>query len=61
MFIAVMALSPFCMVFDYCQESFERICRPELDAKTRERMPLVPNVAYQGIASALVARDASQV
>ena len=37
--------------------SFERVYRSELDAKTRERMLLVLNVAYQGMVAAHVARD----
>src|SRR5580765_6954870 len=37
--------------------SFERIYRSEHDAKTRERMLLVLNVAYQGMVAAHVARD----
>jgi putative transposase len=37
--------------------SFERIYRSELDAKTKERMLLVLNVAYHGMVAAHVARD----
>jgi len=37
--------------------SFERVYRSELDAKTRERMLLVLNVAYRGMVAAHVARD----
>ena len=37
--------------------SFERIYRSEQDAKTRERMLLVLNVAYHGMVAAHVARD----
>ena len=37
--------------------SFERIYRSEQDAKTRERMLLVLNVVFQGMAAAHVARD----
>ena len=37
--------------------SFERVYRSELDAKTRERMLPVLNVAYQGMVAAHVARD----
>ena len=39
------------------KESFERIYRSEQDAKTRERMLLVLNVAYHGLMAAHVARD----
>ena len=37
--------------------SFERVYRSELDVKTKERMLLVLNVAYQGMVAAHVARD----
>jgi transposase len=37
--------------------SFERVCRSELDVKTKERMLLVLNVVYQGMVAAHVARD----
>ena len=37
--------------------SFERVYRSELDAKTKERMLLVLNVAYHGMVAAHVARD----
>lgn len=37
--------------------SFERVYRSELDARTRERMLLVLNVAYQGMVASHVARD----
>jgi len=37
--------------------AFESIYRSEQDAKTRERMLLVLNVAYHGMAAAHVARD----
>ena len=39
------------------KESFERIYRYELDAKTKERMLLVLNVVYHGLMAARVARD----
>ena len=37
--------------------SFERIYRAEQDARIKERMLLVLNVAYQGMVAAHVARD----
>ena len=39
------------------KSSFERIYRSELDARTKERMLLVLNVAYHGMVAAHVARD----
>ena len=37
--------------------SFEKICRAEQDARIKERMLLVLNVAYHGMVAAHVARD----
>ena len=39
------------------KSSFERIYRYEQDVKTKERMLLVLNVVYQGMAAFHVARD----
>ncbi|MDN5868065.1 MAG: helix-turn-helix domain-containing protein [Candidatus Nitrosocosmicus sp.] len=37
--------------------AFERVCRTEKDAKTKERMLLVLNVVYYGKIAAHVARE----
>ena len=57
MFIAVMILSPFAWCLTIARTSFERVYRSEQDARTRERMLLVLNVACHGMVAAHVARD----
>ena len=52
MFIAVMIPSHFAWCLTITRTAFERRYRSELDAKTRERMLLVLNVAYQGVVDA---------
>ena len=47
----------FAWCLNLTKTSFEKIYRAEQDARTKERMLLVLNVAYQGMVAAHVARD----